>query len=402
MIRPSQAKDCAFVIVLLVLVANAWYANASPRCTPATLTVGRVTPADAVLCVGEPVHWDSLLCFKPLPCGEGYVRPTCFWDVSTENEYSLNDPDSFPNGWCATLTLSGPPNRMEGGDLVFTAPGPGHVTASCREENPGCLGCSDRGGVTWSPTQADFSVVGGDYTVKSGVMAEFKELRYYCGAEIPGRYMAMLTAAPDQPNGVQYLWSVQGHARFVQFGNTSEVALLEATAGSSSLDDITVTLTYTLGNHTCIVHKSFTAYAPSSFVLVAPNGITHLIRGANAGFETIYKWKILNQFGDVMRDVDFNEVNAAKEQECPDPYDWTLGYYGADHTDSGEFWDHYIQGDATAQPTPQIPQDPLGTENVDHFHQNYFAGTRTTGAGCSIGSHQVRRFRDHAEVIGAN
>ena len=57
-----------------------------------------------------------------------------------------------------------------------------------------------------------------------------------------------------------------------------------------------------------------------------------------------------------------------------------------------------IEGEnLTKNPTPQAPQNPLGTTKVVHWGQDIYVGSTTVGQGKKVQTATFQKYRDHAD-----
>ncbi len=407
--KKTLQQQCCALLLLLALLLGGSCTAAHARCNPIPFVKGAIVPDNAVFCVGEPVAWASEICYKPEECCSGYVRPNCFWDVTADNRYEIGDPILFSNGWCATLTLNGPAyHTIDGGMIVFDEPGTGTVTGSITEATPGCRECTRQDG-QWTPTEANFNVIGGPVT------ASTDELRWYCGGFVPLRYFHRNVTATEQPAGVGYNWICHGPVKIISGQGNKEI-MLEVTGASSSTGDIWATCVYTLNGVTCTAHSpTMTSRQPTRAIfnynidyrwtdIYAAPPDTH-------GYLSRIHYWLEDQFNQAMGDIYVGEnfeddrYDYWKPPQYPWKNIWPNPNAGGGDWPTADIFDNVGCGASPGvlYPDPMDPQWPGLTSTLifDHTqHINFGGSSPMLGIdGCNLLTVKQTYYIDHGRHL---
>jgi PKD repeat protein len=232
-------------------------------------------------------------------------------------------------------------------------------------------------------------VIGSDVEFDAGTT----DVRSYGGEPVPEDYMANCSIE-GQPTGTQITWSVSGKLEVVTGQGTTDVSV-RGKGASGAHNDQWITCTCSKGTvsyeDTDEDYESLEPYSAPVDEPDYPEDSAYL-----GGYWTLYVMILKDQWGAPMDECPVNEDFDDWIRDW-DPNDWTtneggsLGTTGVD----GDFDDNYIHW-GHSDPTPQTPQDPLGTTAIHHVKQYYFAGSNTAGHGCQVKLHVLQCYRDHA------
>jgi len=237
------------------------------------------------------------------------------------------------------------------------------------------------------------------------VSGDTSDVRWYGDGSAPA---VSLSADSSEPSGVTYQWSASGPIS-IQGSQTSSTVSVMPTAGSTSANDATVTVTYTAGNASTQASQSFTIRTPSTTVQASTDSSEYQAfyypGGANysniVGFSGYnVQWKLLDQFG---AGIDVPTVAENADTVTQDPTNNSVYSGGTWNPFVGDTWstntagmydhpDPYAStgnGRSTATNDNSIPPDNMlpdwqsltapSSRAIGHFYHNYVAmGVNTT------------------------
>jgi len=166
----------------------------------------------------------------------------------------------------------------------------------------------------------------------------------------------------------------------------------ESTGASVDPNDVKVEVTVT----------GVSGKASKQFRIYAPKSLTHLpdydedLPDLKWGYVSYICYSIQNQFGSTLPwAVEVNEQWTSDKIPDYPGMDWTrcdpgggmAAPYGWDDECEGEIW--------SRTPTPQHPQNPIGTAKVYHWTGDWYAGSVTPGEGVKVLSVTWQKYRDH-------
>jgi hypothetical protein len=177
-------------------------------------------------------------------------------------------------------------------------------------------------------------------------------------------------------------------------------AVIRSKAPSAQPNDVTVRFRY---NGSIVKAWTKTVRAPSYLAPHDYDDDNYDDSSWGDGWWTDARYKIYDQLNSVLpKTIDMNE----QWVDPPETSDWyeahgvqdtwaqnsVSPWYGADPE---SFIDSMWFDLPNMTPEPQNPQDPPGTEGVDHWGQRFRAGTINTGQGRPVRTHNLQRYRDH-------
>ncbi len=234
--------------------------------------------------------------------------------------------------------------------------------------------------VTTAEESVRVTVFGGPIT------ASRDKLKWYCGAALREDCWAVLQAAPDQPAGTTYEWTVlSGPARIYPSGST---ASLLPTDGSVRQGDIMVRLRYANGGHNCDWTMSFTSLKPTMIW-----GPVYADSALFNGFETVAMYTVHDQFG-----YAFHDFPAGESFEGPriddQVNDWPSPTAQGGFRPGPQVYDTMaVFGQGT--PEPVDPTDVSSWEGVFRHTQHLWVGSEAGGVGCHMKQHSQHFYRGH-------
>lgn len=384
-------------VLCLLLFSTASYPCGSPsvQYSPtgdhaATYQMTGTISVPSAACIGDGVQCD----ITPNDPGDMWR----YTSGSDQSWHSCGGSASF--GYLWTDNIARPPNWSSTAKTpTWLAPGnPGQYIITCtikdtdtclpsgvtNPPNSGCRQDSD------TPISATINVIGGDYTATNN------GLRYYCGAYVPYAHRETLTAAPNQPPGTTWSWTVTSGPGIIESGQGTSSCVLAATLGSTSEDDIHVQLTYSNSGHSCSwTSQHFTARVPSSLEGPAyEDTITYdssQFPPVPWGYVTHAVYYVYDQFG---RPMDDNYVGETFGNV------WVIDYFpmsnwGAPAAGGGHWGDHFYDTMAAGGSYQWIPPAGSGSSAVAHHTQYIWLGSSACdGSGCQLKTHSQQYYQD--------
>jgi hypothetical protein len=293
----------------------------------------------AYICLGDSITLRAL----PEPSSASFPNGTPTWSIEAPQGSGIEDPE---NGATAVITPDEP------GEYV--------VEADCGSSSDG-------------------------FTLY-GVRVSRSDELWWFGGEDPANYDVEIDLIVEGLPNAEFSWDViSGEAIVTMNGNT-----VISTAASDEIDDVTIRLTYD-GQPIC----------DHQLTVRTPHELEHLQNldsaDANWGYETRIRYRILDQFGDVLPDdVEVNEQWTGAVVADSAGMDWRRGAEGS-NTLSPAAWDDRIQGETAGHvPAPVGPAHADAGVAVYHWPGAWFVGSLSIGNGVQMRS---THWNDESECV---
>ncbi len=227
---------------------------------------------------------------------------------------------------------------------------------------------------------------------------------WYFDGEDPTNYHIEVTWTAEGATIGTFKWEVIAGTTKVNLENDTDIITLtddnqvgiKSTEASVSDNDVTIRFSYyNIATADCYME----VYAPASLEYIGTN---HWDWGI--GFLSEVYYRINDQFDWTLPDaVEHNEDWAS-----PDTHDWlgppvenwpvpNADGWTVDPTGWADNIGVSIPG---LDPTVQNNQAPLGSEEVDHWNQEWYIGSNTVGDGTYVHINGFQRWRDHGDHVG--
>jgi hypothetical protein len=141
---------------------------------------------------------------------------------------------------------------------------------------------------------------------------------------------------------------------------------------------------------------NITILAPHSLV---QHSLTDAVSGT-FGYSTTIVYRLRDQFTTNLpsnRAMDVNEDFTTGVITDFAGMNWRQANEVGGHYFSSTFIQEFMEGEQSSRtPTPQAPQNPLGSTAVCHWNQSINIGTQTVGQGRTVQTNVQQKYRDHA------
>jgi hypothetical protein len=126
--------------------------------------------------------------------------------------------------------------------------------------------------------------------------------------------------------------------------------------------------------------------------------ITHTA-SANFGYRTEITYTIRDQFGALLPggNIQVNEDFTGSAVADFPGMNWLLTIEMFFALTNPVFSDVIEGENLSKNPTPQAPQNPLGSTKVVHWGQDIYVGSTTVGQGKKVQTATFQKYRDHAD-----
>jgi hypothetical protein len=216
---------------------------------------------------------------------------------------------------------------------------------------------------------------------------------WFNGADPGNANMPLTIQLTTQSSGSSYNWtssSTGDGSVTLQNATTNTVTVTGATM-SKPASDVKITVTV---NGVASDQYAITVKAPNQ---LNPQTTTHTANGT-FGYQTEITYTIRDQFGALLPggNIKVNEKFTGTKQVDFTGSDWRMTPDGG-RTASNPVFSDVIQGETSDKiPTPQFPQDPLGSTKVVHWGQDIYIGSDQAGSGKKVQTCTFQKYRDHA------
>ena len=215
---------------------------------------------------------------------------------------------------------------------------------------------------------------------------------WFNGADPGNANMPVSISLTTQSGGTSYSWTATANANKVSLQNaTTNTVTVTGAAMSGQVGDVKIKVTV---NGVASDEYAITVKAPNQ---LNRTNISHAA-STNFGYRTEITYSIRDQFnasllaGDLPVNEDFT-TNAVADFPG---MNWLITADGGG-TLNGPVVSDVIEGEnLTKNPTPQAPQNPLGTTKVVHWGQDIYIGSTMVGQGKKVQTATFQKYRDHA------
>lgn len=131
-----------------------------------------------------------------------------------------------------------------------------------------------------------------------------------------------------------------------------------------------------------------------------PKSLRHISTTHNPdatwGYLTFETYEVLDTAGNPISGFDVNEKFGSPTYDDPS-CDWRQSQEGGHSAPGTRFSDMMGGEDSTHTPTPQAPQNPLGSHKTQHWPQAWYIGSTTPGSGTKVQTNTFQKYQDHAK-----
>jgi hypothetical protein len=194
-------------------------------------------------------------------------------------------------------------------------------------------------------------------------------------------------------SGGSYSWTATANANKISLQNaTTNTVTITGVAMSGQVGDIKIRVTV---NGVVSDEFSFTVKAPNK---LNRTNIQHAA-STNFGYRTEITYSIRDQFNNSLLggSLPVNEDFTGNAIADFTGINWLMTPDGGG-TLNGPVVSDVIEGEnLTKHPTPQAPQNPLGSTKVVHWGHDIYVGSSTVGQGKKVQTATFQKYRDHAD-----
>jgi hypothetical protein len=218
-------------------------------------------------------------------------------------------------------------------------------------------------------------------------------LWWFNGANPGNANMPVSIQLTTQSGAASYSWTATANAGKVSLSNTAtNTVTVTSVAMSGQVGDVKITVTV---NGMASNEYAITVKAPNQ---LNRTNIQHT-SSTNFGYLTEITYTIRDQFNALIGagNIPVNEDFTGTAVPDFSGTNWTIT---ADKgfTLPNPILSDIIEGEnVTKNPTPQAPQNPLGSTKVVHWGQDIYVGSTTVGSGKKVQTARFQKYRDHAD-----
>lgn len=216
---------------------------------------------------------------------------------------------------------------------------------------------------------------------------------WFNGANPGNANMPVSIQLSAQSGGSSYSWTATANANKVSLSNTTtDTVTVTSAAMSGQVGDVKIKVTV---NGTASDEYAITVKAPNQ---LNRTNIQHT-SSTNFGYRTEITYSIRDQFNSSLLagSLPINEDFTGSAIADFTGMNWLITADGG-ATLNGPTVSDVIEGEnLTKNPTPQAPQNPLGSTKVVHWGQDIYVGSTTVGQGKKVQTATFQKYRDHAD-----